>query len=69
MSCASAVTSRIFCNVWSGKSDAGEMLPWLRTFIGRIEGFSCSNKAVEEKFWQDLAEVYAMYGVKKAGEA
>ena len=48
--------------------DAGEMLPWLRTFIGRIESFSCSNKAVEEKFWQDLAEVYAMYGVKKAGE-
>lgn len=49
--------------------DAGEMLPWLRTFIGRIESFSCSNKAVEEKFWQDFAEVYAMYGVKKAGEA
>mgnify|MGYP000069412218 FL=1 len=49
--------------------DAGEMLPWLRTFIGRIESFYCSNKAVEEKFWQDLAEVYAMYGVKKAGEA
>lgn len=49
--------------------DAGEMLPWLRTFIGRIESFSCSNKAVKEKFWQDLAEVYAMYGVKKAGEA
>lgn len=48
--------------------DAGEMLPWLRTFIGRIESFSCSNKAVEEKFWQDLAEVYAMYGVEKAGE-
>lgn len=49
--------------------DAGEMLPWLRTFIGRIESFSCSNKAVEEKFWHDLAEVYAMYGIEKAGEA
>ena len=49
--------------------DAGEMLPWLRTFIGRIEGFSCSNKAVSDKFRQDLAEVYAMYGVEKAGEA
>ena len=35
----------------------------------RIESFSCSNKAVEEKFWQDLAEVYVMYGVEKAGEA
>ena len=49
--------------------DAGEMLPWLRTFIGRIERFSCSNKAVEEKFWQDLAAVCALYGVEKAGEA
>ena len=49
--------------------DAGEMLPWVRTFIGRIESFSCNNKAVEEKFWHDLAEVYAMYGVEKAGEA
>ncbi len=49
--------------------DAGEMLPWLRTFIGRIEGFKCSNKTVEEKFWQDLTTVCAMYGVKKVGEA
>ena len=49
--------------------DAGELLPWLRTFIGRIERFSCSNKTVEEKFWQDLAAVCALYGVEKAGEA
>lgn len=48
--------------------DAGEMLPWLRTFIGRIESFKCSNKTVEEKFWQDLSGMCAMYGVKKAGE-
>ncbi len=48
--------------------DAGEMLPWLRTFIGRIESFKCSNKSVEEKFWQDLYAMCAMYGVEKAGE-
>lgn len=48
--------------------DAGEMLPWLRTFIGRIESFKCSNKSVEEKFWQDLSAMCAMYGVEKAGE-
>ena len=47
--------------------DAGELLPWLRTFIGRIESFTCSNKKVEERFWQDLDAVYAMYGLKKAG--
>lgn len=48
--------------------DAGEMLPWLRTFIGRIESFKCSNKSVEEKFWQDLSSMCARYGVKKDGE-
>ena len=47
--------------------DVGELLPWLRTFIGRIESFTCSNKKVEERFWQDLDAVYAMYGLKKAG--
>ena len=47
--------------------DAGEMLPWLRTFIGRIESFTCSNKKIEERFWQDFEAVYAMYGLSKAG--
>ncbi|MGM9569794.1 MAG: WYL domain-containing protein [Phascolarctobacterium sp.] len=47
--------------------DAGELLPWLRTFIGRIESFTCSNKKVEERFWRDIEAVYAMYGLKKAG--
>lgn len=49
--------------------DAGELLPWLRTFIGRIESFTSSNKAVEKKFWRDLERVCALYGIKKAGEA
>ena len=48
--------------------DAGEMLPWLRTFIGRIESFTCSNKKIEERFWQDLEAVYAIYGLSKAGD-
>ena len=47
--------------------DAGEMLPWLRSFIGRIESFTCSNNKIEERFWQDLDDVYAMYGLSKAG--
>ena len=48
--------------------DAGEMLPWLRSFIGRIESFTCSNKTAENRFWQDLEAVYAMYGLSKAGD-
>lgn len=49
--------------------DAGELLPWLRTFIGRIESFTCSNKTVEEKFWQDLQTVYAMYMMNEDGKS
>lgn len=47
--------------------DSQEMLPWLRTFIGRIESFSSSNKKIEERFWRDMEAVYAMYGLSKAG--
>lgn len=42
--------------------DAAEMLPWLRTFIGRIEKLECSNKAVVKQFYDDLAAMTAMYG-------
>lgn len=42
--------------------DATEMQPWLRTFIGRIESLSCSNKVVEKVFYDDLEAMYAMYG-------
>jgi hypothetical protein len=42
--------------------DAQEMLPWLRTFIGRIVSLSCTNKAVEERFFTDLESLAALYG-------
>ncbi len=42
--------------------DAQEMLPWLRTFTGRIESLSCTNKAVEECFRGDLAVLAEVYG-------
>lgn len=41
--------------------DATEMLPWIRTFTGRILKLSCSNPEVTEKFKQDLASVYTLY--------
>ena len=46
--------------------DAQEMLPWLRTFIGRIVALHCSNKAVEERFRTDLAAMAAQYGLPLA---
>lgn len=42
-------------------SDANEMIPWLRTFIGRIVSFECSNKRVEKCFLEDIQHMYDMY--------
>ena len=42
--------------------DASEMLPWIRTFIGRIEKLECSDEAVVRRFYEDLDQVYALYG-------
>lgn len=42
--------------------DATEMLPWLRTFIGRIVSLSCSKQSVTDTFYADLAAMRAMYG-------
>ncbi|MDR1604141.1 MAG: WYL domain-containing protein [Gracilibacteraceae bacterium] len=41
--------------------DAGELIPWLRTFIGRISSLTCSNKKVERQFWADFAALTEMY--------
>jgi len=41
--------------------DAQEMLPWLRTFIGRIVTLTCSNRAVEKRFHSDLSAMAALY--------
>lgn len=42
--------------------DAMEMLPWVRTFTGRITDFTCSNPAVLDRFQDDLEAMAALYG-------
>ena len=42
--------------------DAAELLPWLRTFIGRIVSLTCTNKTIEARFWADLAALEDLYG-------
>ena len=42
--------------------DAAEMMPWLRTFIGRIEKLECSDEAVVKRFYEDLELMYKQYG-------
>lgn len=42
--------------------DTRELLPWLRTFIGRIISLTCTNQKVEEQFWEDLSALADQYG-------
>ena len=50
-------TSRFYAEVY----DVKEMIPWIRTFICRIQSISISNKEVEDQFKQDLEEMYRYY--------
>jgi len=42
--------------------DAKEMIPWIRTFIGRIQSLQCSNPEIEEIFHKDLEAMWDNYG-------
>jgi hypothetical protein len=42
--------------------DALEMLPWIRTFIGRIVDLKCDDPRVTERFQSDMAALSRMYG-------
>lgn len=58
--------TRIEQNIYQYKVevfDCNEMLPWIRTFIGRILSLECTAKSVERRFYQDLKEMYRMYQI------
>ena len=50
------------CRFVADVYDASEMLPWIRTFIGRIVDLQCSNKFVVKTFNDDLRHMEAIYG-------
>ena len=50
------------CRFAADVYDASELLPWLRTFIGRIVELKCSNQAVTDTFCEDLRRMSALYG-------
>ncbi len=41
--------------------DSTELVPWMRTYIGRITKLEFSNKGVEKRFREDLQRMYEMY--------
>ncbi|MBR5949221.1 MAG: WYL domain-containing protein [Clostridia bacterium] len=51
--------SRFFAEVY----DASELIPWIRSFICRIEYLSISDKLLEARFRDDLSKMYALYGI------
>lgn len=44
--------------------DASELIPWIRTFICRIEEIHFSNMELENQFKDDIKEMYKMYGLE-----
>ena len=50
------------CRFSADVYDASELLPWLRTFIGRVTDLKCTNQFVVDTFRKDLARMEALYG-------
>ncbi len=44
--------------------DLTEMVPWLRTFIGRIVTLQMSDKKLEQRFMDDIREMGRLYAVQ-----
>ena len=42
--------------------DAAEMMPWIRTFTGRIISLECSSEFIRQRFYEDLEAMRALYG-------
>ncbi len=47
--------------------DTFEMLPWIRTYICRITRMNFSYRTAENRFKEDLRELYRMYGLEEEG--
>ncbi len=43
--------------------DCNEILPWIRTFTGRILSLECTDRSVEKRFYRDLQTMYRIYQI------
>lgn len=41
--------------------DTNEMMPWIKSFTGRILSLECSNKAVVKRFYEDIVRMKKIY--------
>ena len=44
--------------------DASEMIPWIKTFTGRIVEIKCSNECVEKQIKEDFEMMKRIYEVR-----
>lgn len=54
------------CKFSADVHDAHELLPWIRTFIGRITSINFSDKTLEKLFLNDLQKLYSLYNIDAA---
>lgn len=52
-------TSRFSAEVY----DASELVPWIRTFICRIQDIHFSNAKLEAQFHKDIEDMYTLYNI------
>lgn len=45
--------------------DGNEMMPWIKTFIGRILSFESSNAHLRQKFYRDIRAMAKMYQLEE----
>lgn len=48
--------------------DCNEILPWVKTFTGRIVSLSCSNPMITKKFYHDMERMAKLYGEVPSNE-
>ena len=60
-----AHTSRFSADVY----DAGELVPWIRTFICRIVSIHFSNQELAAQFKRDIDAMARLYGLNGGDEA
>ena len=49
--------------------DSSELVPWIRTFIGRLTDVKFSNRILDEKFRSDIGKMYELYGIGEGDPA
>lgn len=47
--------------------DGNEMMPWIKTFIGRILSFETNNDFLRVKFYRDISQMAKMYHIDSEG--